>query len=165
VAYREPVAPAKDPDRELVLAAVQRTQDKFGGGLALAAGLAVITVVGGVAREMLWLSALGGAFFASVAALMVYARRRTRRSPALFALLERPEDVVSVTHYTTSDSRGLFVSHWLRVRTAGGQVPLRIDAGDVSVAQALARRCPRASIDVPGFTRAPKLASEAEEPG
>jgi hypothetical protein len=66
-----------------------------------------------------------------------------RAAPVLVALREAPERVRSIRHAETSDSRRIFVSHWVEVKTDDGL--LRVKADDWrELMDALARRCPSA---------------------
>jgi hypothetical protein len=68
-----------------------------------------------------------------------------RYEPVLRALREAPERVRTISHAETSDSRRMFVSHWIVVTTDDGL--LRVKADDwQTVLAAVAARCPGATI-------------------
>jgi hypothetical protein len=86
---------------------------------------------------------LGGAIYW----LGQVAARKTspeRAAPVLLALREAPERVRAIKHSETSDSRRIFVRHWVEVKTDDGL--LKIQAEDWrELMDALARRCPTAA--------------------
>ena len=150
---------AADPDLDLILAAVRRTRGFHTKATLFFALLAAFMAVVAAADGQWALGAFGVAFFGGLALLGHYLGARSsdpERSPILAALMHAPDDVVEVRHRTASSSSGHFVTHWLGMRTrAGKRGGLRVDEDRiVELAEALARRCPRADIDVPGFRRA-----------
>jgi hypothetical protein len=65
--------------------------------------------------------------------------------PVLLALRDAPERVQLISHSETSDTRRMFVSHWVVVKTADGQLRVRAKDWEQLMAQ-LERRCPRAKV-------------------
>jgi hypothetical protein len=66
-----------------------------------------------------------------------------RAAPVLLALREAPERVRTIQHSITSDSRRIFVSHWVEVKTDDGLLKVKADDWR-ELMSALARRCPSA---------------------
>jgi hypothetical protein len=84
-------------------------------------------------------------------ALFVLGRFAAKKSgpaaaePVLWALRDEPERVEEISHTTTSDSRRIFVSHWVVVKTRDGKLRVRADDWEQLIAQ-LQRRCPDAKL-------------------
>ena len=66
-----------------------------------------------------------------------------RMQPVMDAVRDAPDRVVSLRHYTTSDSRGMFVSHWLEIKTADHRLVMKAQDDWAELLGYLARRCPR----------------------
>ena len=130
-------------------AGVVDTGRRFGsGGTVIAVGAVVVAVIATV-REIWVLVPICLAFGAGILALSRLAQRRNspaRAAPVLAALREAPERVTRIVHMVTSDSHGLFESHWISVGTKDGHLHVRADDWK-ELLDALARRCPAAKVD------------------
>jgi hypothetical protein len=119
--------------------------------------LAAVIVLGGIARNVLWLSAMG-LFFVGLGVLMVrLANKKSdpNNSEVLRELVHMPERIVLVEHITASSSTGHFRTHWLGINNAAGRKErIKVGAAEVvPLARSLAERCPNAHVEVPGFSR------------
>jgi hypothetical protein len=150
--YRQQ-ADRDDPDVRLILAAWKRSSARFRGAVPMFGALAALMLGAGLARGEVELAVVGAIFFLLLAVFGRYVANKTERSPAVVALSQCPGEVVSVRYYETSDSRGIFRTKWLEVRTASAHVALKVDDDLDPLVQALARRCPNASLNVPGLKR------------
>ena len=68
-----------------------------------------------------------------------------RAAPVLKALRESPWQVKTIQHTETSDSRRMFVSHWVVVTTDDGVLRVRADDWQLLIDQ-IAKRCPQATV-------------------
>lgn len=68
-----------------------------------------------------------------------------RSDPVLAALRDAPERVQTIVHHETSDSHRMFVSHWVVVTTADGQLRVRADDWEALIDK-LRQRCPDAQV-------------------
>jgi hypothetical protein len=150
--YRQ-LADRDDPDLRVILAAWKRSSAKFRGPVPFFGALAALVFGAGLARGDVEVALFGAIFFLLLGVFGLYVANKTERSPAVVALSQCPGEVVSVRYYETSDSRGIFRTKWLEVRTASARVALRVDDDLDPLVQALARRCPNAALDVPGLKR------------
>jgi hypothetical protein len=144
-----------DPDLERIRAAMKRTGGMNTILVAFFGGLGVLSLVRYLGTEPGMALVMGGLCFA-LAGLMLWlaARASPDRNPAAHALLHDPAAVTHVEHYTSSSSGGGFELQWLKIRAGGKTIGIRVPKDElVSLAEALARRCPNAEINVPGFRR------------
>ena len=130
--------------------AIAHTARAFTVGMTAIMGLFVMMAV--VYGLVLRLWSVAG-FVALVGGVIMFigraAARKTapaRMQPVMDAVRDAPDQVVSVRHYTTSDSRGLFVSHWLEVKTADHRLVMKAQDDWAELLGYLARRCPTATI-------------------
>jgi len=119
--------------------------------------LAVGFVAAGIASKVWFFAVFGAVFFGGLAAGMAWVEKRyMSTNPVLTALIERPDEIVKVRHIETSDTRRLFVTHWVHVFARDHKKPLGFRVPEERIAEfahMLARRCPAADVDVPGFKR------------
>lgn len=140
--------------RERIVAALADTEQFFDAGKWLIGGVMVVGVVGGIARDILWLSGFAVVGFGSILALVHFAGRRgrARGSEIRAAVLDAPEQITAIEHYVTSSSGGAFPSHWLRFRVGEQQLALRFEPGVIeALAPFLARVYVHATIVIPGW--------------
>lgn len=69
-----------------------------------------------------------------------------RAGPVLEALRHAPGRVKRISHRVTSDSKRLFVTHWLEVISDEGRIYVRADDWQ-ALMERLARRCPQAALE------------------
>lgn len=144
--------------RERIVAALRDTERFFDSGKLLIGGVMLVTILGGIARDILWLSAISLLAFGSMLALLHFAGRRARMqgSEIRAAVLDAPERISAIEHYVTSSSSGAFPSHWLRFRVADQQLALRFEPGVIeALAPFLARVYVNAIITIPGCETRP----------
>jgi hypothetical protein len=134
---------------ERLEAGVVETGRHFGsGGTVIAVGSVVVAGIAAL-REIWFLVPICLLFGASILALSRLAQRKNspaRAAPVLAALRDAPERVTKIVHMVTSDSHGVFVTHWITVVTADGRLHVRADDWK-ELLDALARRCPSAQVD------------------
>lgn len=147
---------APDPDLDLIQRQVAHSRKFFVNAQYFIGAVGAFVAIVSAARGLLWLAGFGLVFFGGLVLLMIRAERRYQHNPVLEALARSPADVTKVRHIATSDSRRMFVTHWVQVFVADQTKPLgfRVDEQQVAAfAELLARRCPNADVDVPGFER------------
>jgi len=119
------------------------------GMMAIAGFFALMAVVYALVIHVWGIAAILVGFAAGMAWLGRAAARRTspeRMQPVLDAVRDAPGKVETLRHYTTSDSRRVFVSHWLEVRTAQHRLVMKAQDDWVVLLDILRRRCPGASV-------------------
>jgi hypothetical protein len=116
-------------------------------GTIILFGAGAVAVV--AAARGLWpLVPLSLALGAGIFALGRLAAKRSspeRAKPVLRALHEAPERVRTIEHMVTSDSRKIFVHHWVVVKTDDGLLRVRAEDWE-TLLSAIARRCPGATV-------------------
>ena len=116
-------------------------------GTIIAVGSVVVAAIAAL-REIWFLVPVCLLFGAGIFWLARVASRRNspeRAAPVLAALRDAPERVTRIVHQVTSDSRGVFVTHWIGVGTADGH--LHVKAPDWSaLLERLTERCPSAKV-------------------
>ena len=70
-----------------------------------------------------------------------------RAAPVLEALRIAPGRIKRIAHQAMSDSKRLFVTHWIRVEVDGGHIFMRADDDWQVLLEQLARRCPQAKLE------------------
>lgn len=148
--------PERDSDLDEILDAFAASAAYFRNGAILCGAVGVVMTLGALARQIWFLVPVGVVFGVGLTWFMLWSRSKSvdpERSPVLRAIVFEPETVVRVTHGIASSSSGAFRTHWLRIRLDSGKVRgIKVDAGDLlAMAHALARRCPNAVIEVPGY--------------
>ncbi len=116
---------------------------------AIAGFFALMAVVYALVTRVWGIAAILVGFAAGMAWLGRAAARRTspeRMQPVLDAVRDAPGTVERIRHYTTSDSRRLFVSHWLEVRTGQHRLVMKAQDEWMVLLDILRRRCPGASV-------------------
>jgi hypothetical protein len=88
-----------------------------------------------------------GVVTGSVGLLAAHRNKPERMLPVLEAVRVQPELVVRVRHTTTSDSRGVFVTHWITVSTADRYLMIKANHDWQRLTHLLARRCPHATVE------------------
>ena len=151
----QPPSGRSETDQEFVKGLLRRSAARSNwviGGLGLGAIIAIVRF----AEEQNYgvMAVTAGPLLAIAAFIYWFAHMRLtpERSAVVRALLREPGRVESIEHFTSTDSRGLMVMHWLKIVAAGERLPIRVSAGEVgAVARRLARLCPSARVRVPGF--------------
>jgi hypothetical protein len=143
----------EDPTRQHLEAALRQTASYFRGGQFFIGSVGLFVIVGGVVREIYWLSLIGLVFFGGLVALMVHSQHRTQNHPLRRTILEQPERITSISYRMASSSSGAFPTHWLTFGDESGQsLGLQFDEGVIhALAPFLARRFVNAKIQIPGF--------------
>jgi hypothetical protein len=143
----------QDPIRPQLEAALRDTTDYFQRGQLFIGAVGLFVIIGGIIREIYWLSVIGLALFGGLVGLMIYSQRRTRLHPLRRVILEEPERITSIIYRQASSSSGAFPTHWLTFSDESGMsLGLRFDQGVLhALAPFLARRFANASIQIPGF--------------
>jgi hypothetical protein len=122
----------------------------------------------GFKRGTIWVSALffvialafavqgawfGGAFSAAFGIAMVGLGRVAVRKnspekmrPVVVAVREAPETIVVLRHYQTADSRRVFVTDWIEIKTANHRMVVKAKKEWQSLLATLERRCPNAKV-------------------
>jgi hypothetical protein len=130
-------------------AGVTDTAGRFGStGTVIAVGSVVVAAIAAV-REIWALVPMCLVFGAGVLFLSRLAQRRNspaRAAPVLAALRDAPERVTRIVHMVTSDSHGVFETHWIGVGTGDGHLHVRADDWK-ELLDGLTRRCPSAKVD------------------
>jgi hypothetical protein len=141
-----------------ILAAFNAAADYWTNGIWFTGSLGAFIAVVAAARGIWFLVPVGVGFFG----LLAYGLWRLRRkytsptgSPVLDAMLNHPERVASITHFTAQSSNGMFRKEFLRVKLLSGQhLSLKVDEEALlQLTDTLARRCPKATVTVPGYAR------------
>lgn len=129
--------------------AVAGTARGFAIGMTMIAALFVVMGLGyGIAFHTWSIAAVLGAFAIGLLLVGRAATRRTapeRMQPVLDAVRDAPGKVATVRHYTTSDSRRIFVQHWLELRTDDHRLVMKADDWQELLGY-LERRCPGAAV-------------------
>ena len=68
-----------------------------------------------------------------------------RAAPVLLALRDAPERVKTISHMVTSDSKRIFVSHWVTVKTDDGHLHVKAQDWEQLIGK-LEQRCPNATV-------------------
>jgi hypothetical protein len=129
--------------------AVHETSAGMRRGMYLVSGLfAMFTLIGALVRA--WPIAIVSAPFAiGIALLGRVAARKTspeRMRPVFEAMRDAPDRIVYVRHYQTSDSRRLFVTDWLEIKTADHRLVMKAKDDWARLLDYARRRCPNAKI-------------------
>lgn len=113
----------------------------FVGGLFFAMALLYV--------QHLEIAAFIAAFGAVLILLGTIAVRRNapeRMAPVLAALRDAPDRIELIRHYTTSDSRRIFVTNWIEVKTDQHRLLVKANTDWDRVLEQLAQRCPHAEV-------------------
>lgn len=130
--------------------AVAGTARGFATGMGLIAGMfAALGLVFGLVKHAWGIAAYVGGFAVLMLVIGRAAARKTspaQMQPVLDAVRDAPGRVTTIRHYTSSDSRALFVMHWLEVRTDDARLVMRAQDDWRQLLDYLTRRCPGASV-------------------
>jgi len=141
-----------------ILAAFRAAADYWGRGVWFISAVGGFIAIVAAVRGIWFLVAVGVGFFG----LLAFGISRLRAkytdpagSPVLDALLNHPDRVTEITHFTASSSNGMFRKEFLRVKIQTGKhLALKVDDDELAALSAiLIERCPNAKVKVPGFTR------------
>jgi hypothetical protein len=128
--------------------AVLETARGFRIGMALVAGLFfAMALAYGLAFDQWGSAAMIAPFGVGVLWLGRRAAARTapdKMRPVVDAVRDAPQRITLVRHYQTSDSRRVFVTHWLEIRTAEHRLVIKAKHDWERLYRALAARCPAA---------------------
>jgi hypothetical protein len=154
---------SSDPerDRELIEAALSRSRGRGTAFAMLLFGLALLGPIRFVPEGNYALAAVMFAGLSGIAAFIFWHASRSdpSSSPVARLLIERPEAITEIVHFTSSSSGGALKMHWLKIKAHGMSFGFRVDLANlVELARALARHCPNARIEVPGFERPAPIA-------
>lgn len=143
----------QDSIRPHLEAALRHTGEYFQRGQLFIGAVGLFVVLGGIIREIYWLSLIAVALFGGLVGLMIYSQRRTRLHPLRQIILDEPERITSIIYRQASSSSGAFPTHWLTFSDESNMsLGLRFEQGVLhALAPFLARRFPNASIQIPGF--------------
>ncbi len=127
--------------------AVNETAAGFRQGMGLVVGLFVLMGIGMIAQGS-WPVAIF--IFAFGGFLMFMGKKASAKTspekmrPVMDAVREAPEKIALVRHYQTSDSRRLFVTDWLEIKTAEHRLVVKAKEDWQRIYAALGKRCPNA---------------------
>jgi hypothetical protein len=128
---------------------VRETADRFRRqGTMIVAGAVVVAAIA-AAQGTWFLVPVCLAFGAGIYALSRAVAKKSSpdaAAPVLTALRDAPEQIVSIAHSETSDSRRIFVHHWVTVNTADATLRVRADDWQ-ELMSAIGRRCPNANMN------------------
>jgi len=126
---------------------IAETAVGFTRGMIWVAGL-FFALAGLFAIRTAWgIAAVVAAFGVGIVLLGRVAARRNSpglMAPVVAAISVQPDRIVSIGHRTSSDSRGIFVTHWIEARTADRHLLVKANDDWKPLLDLLARRCPRA---------------------
>ncbi len=111
-------------------------------GSVIVAGLAAV-------RQIWFLVPICLLFGVGIYFLMRAATRNSgpeKAAPVLEALRIAPGRIKKIGHRTTSDSKGIFVTHWIDVVGDEGHIMVRADDDWRALLEQLATRCPQAAV-------------------
>jgi hypothetical protein len=130
--------------------AVNGTAAGFRQGMAMVAMLFfVMAGAYGFAFHAWGIAAFIALFGAGILYLGKRASARTapeKMKPVLDAVRDAPEKVVLVRHYQTADSRRVFVTNWLEIRTAEHRLIIKANDDWNRLFASLKIRCPAATV-------------------
>ena len=140
-------------ERDALFARLERgvaeTAAGFTRGALLIGGLFFLMSIALVAKGAWGVALLAGGFGAALVLLGVVAARRTspeRMRPVIEALRSSPETIVSVGHMQTSDSRKMFRTQWIEVKTAEHRLFIKANDDWQELLDRLQRLCPQAEV-------------------
>ena len=129
--------------------AVHETAAGFTQGMMMVSGLFGLFAVYGLATQQWGFVVLGAPFAIGIAWLGRVAARKTspeRMKPVLDAMRDAPDRIVYVRHYQTSDSRRVFVTDWLEIKTADHRLVMKAKDDWRQLLGYVRRRCPNAKV-------------------
>lgn len=143
-----------DPDVSTLIQRFERgiveTTDKFRSqGMMIVIGSGAMAGLAAL-RQIWFLVPVCGAFGLGIWFLMRAAAKNSgpeRAAPVLEALRRAPGRITLVAHRETSDSKRLFVTHWVEVLSDdGGRIYVRADDDWRLLLERLSRLCPQAKL-------------------
>jgi type IV secretory pathway TrbD component len=129
--------------------AVQETAAGFRRGMFMIAGLFLLIAVSFAVQQAWAAAAFGALFGGGMVVIGMKASTRTspeKMKPVLDALRDAPERITLVRHYQTSDSRKVFVTDWLELKTAEHRLVIKAKHDWERLYRALGKRCPVAKF-------------------
>jgi hypothetical protein len=142
-----------DPTQQHLQAALRETSNYYSGGQLLIGAVGLFVIIGGLIREIYWLSLIALVFFGGLVGLMAYSHRRMRNHPLRRIIFEHPERITNITYRMATSSSGALATHWLMFSDDTElSLGLRFDEAVLhALAPFLARRFVNANIQIPGF--------------
>jgi hypothetical protein len=129
--------------------ALHETAAGFKVGTIWVSGLFFVIALS-FAFEGFWGGAAFGAVFGVAIVLLgrVAARKNSpeKMRPVVAAVREAPETIMVLRHYQTSDSRRVFVTDWIEIKTANHRMLVKAKKEWQSLLAMLERRCPNAKV-------------------
>jgi hypothetical protein len=129
--------------------AVNETAAGMRQGMTMVGGLFSLFVVIGVVEQWWGFVVIGVPMAAMVFWIGKKASEKTspeRMRPVMEAVRDAPERITLVRHYQTSDSRRVFVTDWLEIKTAEHRLVIKAKDDWQRLHSALQRRCPGAQF-------------------
>ena len=129
--------------------AVHETAAGFRTSMGLVVGLFGLMGVAMIAQGS-W--PVGLFVFAFGGFLMFVGRKASAKTspekmrPVLDAVRDAPDTIALVRHYQTSDSRRMFVTDWLEIKTAEHRLVIKAKEDWQRIYAALGKRCPNAKF-------------------
>jgi hypothetical protein len=141
-----------DPELEHLLRRLEHALTETSAGLRDGTGMvgAMFFLLGGVYGFVQWSWGVASLCGGAGILMVMLGNRATKKTapeqmrPVYEAVRDAPERVVSVRHYQTSDSRHIFVSDWLEIRTADHRLVIKAKDDWEQLYKVLQRRCPAA---------------------
>ena len=129
--------------------AVRETAENFRRGMSMLVALfgimGVIAVMqGSYGMLVIVVPFIGFFFFIGHKASMKTSPEKMK--PVVDAVREAPERITLVRHYQTSDSRRVFVTDWLEIKTAEHRLVVKAKDDWMRIYEALGKRCPNAKF-------------------
>jgi hypothetical protein len=129
--------------------AVNDTAASMRQGMIMVGGLFSLFVVIGVVKQWWGFVVLG----VPMAALMFWVGKKAsektapdKMRPVMDAVRDAPDRIKLVRHYQTSDSRRVFVTDWLEIKTDEHRLVIKAKEDWQRLYSALQRRCPAAKF-------------------
>jgi hypothetical protein len=129
--------------------AVNETAAGMRQGMFMVSGLFGMFTLFGLISRVWGIAVFAAPFAIGIALLGRVAARKTspeRMRPVFEAMRDAPERIVYVRHYQTSDSRRLFVTDWLEIKTADHRLVMKAKDDWARLLDYVRRRCPNAKI-------------------
>jgi len=129
--------------------AVEETAAGFRNGMFMVAGMFFLIAVGFAVQKAWGPVVLGGVAGAGILFIGMKASARTspeKMRPVVDAVRDAPERITLVRHYQTSDTRKVFVTDWLEIKTAEHRLVVKAKDDWDRLYRALGKRCPVAKF-------------------
>lgn len=135
---------------ERIETGVKQTSRSFIPGMVLVVTLfAAMTLLFGFGRGAWGIAAITGAAAVGFLLLGLGAMRRTspeRNQTALHTLRAHPETIYQVRHFETSDSKHVFVTHWIEIDTHYEKLRFKANNDWRQLLVLLSLYCPQAQV-------------------